>query len=201
MDFEGRLEAATVAFKKELVKLEKEKKSHIAELLETQKNIDDLEMKLQDAQQRNKDLEDELYLEKVSWESSKTNLTGELNKAREELQKAKIELNMTKERVKKCERMADRAINEIKAGVEAQIDKAHKEAVFDTCLGFLYTLWLKHLEMDFSFFGEEAIKEVKKFTAEPTKDAKASTSQDQGGAVLPVDNAEVQLSEAVAPPS
>ena len=84
-------------------------------------------------------------------------------------------------------------INEIKVGVEAQIDQACKEAVSDTCSGFLYTLWLNHLEVDFSFFGEEAIEEVKGYAAEAAKDVEASTPLDPTELVLPNANIEVKL--------
>jgi len=57
--------------------------------------------------------------------------------------------------------MANVAIDEIKAGVYARIAQARKEAVFDTCSGFLYTLWLNHPKLDFSFFDDEAVEEVK----------------------------------------
>ena len=45
-DFIRRLNATTVAFKEEVVKLEKENESHVAELLEVQKTLDGLEMQL-----------------------------------------------------------------------------------------------------------------------------------------------------------
>ena len=62
--------------------------------------------------------------------------------------------------------------------MEARIHKAHKEAVSDTCSGFLYTLWLKHPEMDFSFFNEEAVEEVKRYAVEAANDTEASALLD-----------------------
>jgi len=58
------------------------------------------------------------------------------------------------------------AINEIKAGVDGRITQARKEAVSDTSLGFLYTLWLNHPELDFSFFDDEVVEKVKQYAAE-----------------------------------
>ena len=49
--------------------------------------------------------------------------------------------------------MANATIDDIKAGVDARISQAREEAISDNCSGFLYTLWLNHPEMDFSFFG------------------------------------------------
>ena len=49
-----------MSFKGEIDKLENELESRIAELLGAQKIIDSLDMQLRDAQQKNKDLEDEL---------------------------------------------------------------------------------------------------------------------------------------------
>ena len=77
-----------------------------------------------------------------------------------------------------CGRTTEVAIDKIKAGVEARINQPCEEVVSDTCLGFLYTLWLNHQVMDFSFFGEEAIEEVKQYAVEVVKDAKASTLLD-----------------------
>ena len=98
--------------------------------------------------------------------------TDELNKAKEELEKTRDEVRLTKaeleatkdewkraeDRADLCEHMVSAAIDDIKASVEAQIDQACKEVKSDTCSGFLYTLWLNHPEMDFSFFGDEAIR-------------------------------------------
>lgn len=46
VDFEGRLNVATVSFKEEVKKLEKEHDFHVVELLESRKKADGLEMKL-----------------------------------------------------------------------------------------------------------------------------------------------------------
>jgi len=66
--------------------------------------------------------------------------------------------------------MVGRVIDEIKASVEARIAQAHEEAESNTCLGFFFTLWVNHLEMDFFFFGEEAVEEVKRFTAQAARE-------------------------------
>ena len=63
-DFEGWLQAVNVAFKDEVNKLEKEKESLLAELLEVRRKIEGSEMQLRDAYQGNKDLEEELRQEK-----------------------------------------------------------------------------------------------------------------------------------------
>ena len=94
-------------------------------------------------------------------------------------------------RAKKCEQMVGRAVDEIKARVEARIAQALEKAESDTYSGFLFTLWLNHSKMDFSFFSEEAIKEVKQFAAETTKDAEASTLLDPSKVILLVANTKV----------
>jgi len=60
-------------------------------------------------------------------------------------------------------------------------------------------LWVKHPEMDFSFFGEEAVEEVKRFVAQASKDAEASTLQDQSGVVPLAVNVEGQPTDEIAP--
>ena len=55
-DFEGRLQAATVSFKGEVSKLEKEMESRTTELLKACKTIDGLNRKLKKVQQKNKDI-------------------------------------------------------------------------------------------------------------------------------------------------
>ena len=58
--------------------------------------------------------------------------------------------------------------------------------------------------MDFSFFDEEDVDEVKRYAVEATKDAETSTSLDPSEVALPTANtkAEVQPTKAVvAPPS
>ena len=67
------------------------------------------------------------------------------------------------------------AINEIKEGVDSRIVQARKEAVLDTCSGYLYTLWLNHAELDFSFFGDEAVEEVKQYAVDAAQSAEVST--------------------------
>ena len=76
-------------------------------------------------------------------------------------------------------------ISEIKVEVEARIGQAHEEAMSDTYSGFLYTLWLNHPEVDFSFFGEEAIEEVKQYAAKTVNDVEASTPLDPTEVILP----------------
>lgn len=120
---------------------------------------------------------------------------GKLNKAREELQKAQDELKLDEARVEDCGRMEDMTINEIKAGVEAQINQAREEAISDTCSGFLYSLWLNHQEMDFTFFSEEAIEEVKRLAAKTAKDAEASTSLDPNEVIPPAANVQVKVAD------
>ena len=63
----------------------------------------------------------------------------------------KDEWKWAEDHVDLCKQMPSAAIDDIKASVEAQIDQACKEVKYDTGSGFLYTLWLNHLEMDFSF--------------------------------------------------
>ena len=86
-------------------------------------------------------------------ELANSKLIGELNKAKEELEKArdkvrstKAELEMTMDERKQddnsvnlCDQMASAAIDNIKVGVEARIDQACKKVKFDTCSGLLYT--------------------------------------------------------------
>ena len=97
--------------------------------------------------------------------------------------------------------MENVAIDEIKACVDARIAQARKEAVFDTCSGFLYTLWMNHPELDFSFFGDEVVEEVKQYAAEAAQSAEISILPDPSEvAPLAVQSevppAEVQLAEA-----
>ena len=99
--------------------------------------------------------------------------------------------------------MATGTIDEIKASVEVRIAQACEEAIFDTCSGFLYTLWLEHPEMDFSFFSEKAVEEMKRYTADVVKDTETSIPQDPFEVASP--NAgtgvEVQPTAAATPPS
>ena len=62
--------------------------SQTAKLLEARKTIDGLDVKLKKTHQKNKDLDEELCWEKDMWESAISKLTNELNKAKEEIQKA-----------------------------------------------------------------------------------------------------------------
>ena len=128
---------------------------------------------------------------------------SELNKNKEELLKAQSELKLAEARVDEYERMAAGTIDEIKAGVEVRIAQAHEEAISDTCSSFLYTLWLQYPEMDFSFFGEEVVDEVKQYAADAAKDIETSIPQDPSEVAPPNAGieAEVQPTVAVAPPS
>jgi len=94
--------------------------------------------------------------------------------------------------------MAAGTINEIKAGVETWIAQACEEAIFDTCSVFLYTLRLKHPEMDLCFFSEEAVEEVKRYAVEAIKDIEASTLLDPSEVAPPIayTRAKVQPTEA-----
>jgi len=58
---------------------------------------------------------------------------------------------------------------------------------------------VKNPEMDFSFFGEEAIEEVKRFTTQVVEEIaiEASTALDQSGAVIPVENIESQPAKEI----
>ncbi|XP_052172158.1 uncharacterized protein LOC127788082 [Diospyros lotus] len=94
--------------------------------------------------------------------------------------------------------MANATIDEIKAGIEARIDQARKEAVSDTCSGFLYTLWLNHPEMD--FFGEEAVEEVKQYAIEAVEVAEASTPLNSSEIASLAANVEIQPTEAAELP-
>ena len=69
-------------------------KSRTAELLKAHKIIDGLNGKLKEAQQKNKGFDKELRQEKNMWELSISNLIGELNKTKEELQKAHDRLKL-----------------------------------------------------------------------------------------------------------
>ena len=121
---------------------------------------------------------------------------SELNKNKEELLKAQSKLKLAEARVDKYERMAAGTIDEIKVAMEVWIAQAPEEAISDTCSGFLYTLWLKHPEMDFSFFGREAVEKVKRYAIEVVENTEASTPLDSTEVVLPAANAEVQPAEA-----
>ena len=117
------------------------------------------------------------------------------------MQKAKAEQKKAEDQAFRCEQIADVAIDEIKAGVDARIAQAPKEAVLDTCSGFLYTLWLNHPKLDFSFFSDEAVEEVKQYTADAAQNAKVSALPDPFEVAPPavqpeVPPAEVQLAEA-----
>jgi len=74
--------------------------------------------------------------------------------------------------------VANVAINEIKEGMDSRIVQARKEAMLDTCSRYLYTLWLNHPELDFSFFGDEAVEEVKQYAAEVAQNVKISILPD-----------------------
>ena len=74
-----------MSFKAEIQKLEKEMEASAGELLGVQKTIEGLDMQLRTSQQKNKDLEEELHREKNMWESTISDLTGKLNKTKEEL--------------------------------------------------------------------------------------------------------------------
>lgn len=55
---------------------------------------------------------------------------------------------------------------QIKAEVETRVAKEREEVEFKTCSQFLFTLWEEHPKLDFSFFGEEVVEEVKKFATQ-----------------------------------
>ena len=66
----------------------------------------------------------------------------------------------------------------------------------DTCSGFLYTLWLNHHEIDFSFFGDKAVEKVKQYTNEAAQNAKTSTLPDPSEVAQPTTHAKVSPTEA-----
>ena len=89
-DFEDRIQAATISFKGEVEKLEKEKekkkeKEKESQVAELKIVVDNLNVKQREEQQKNKDLNEELRRERSLQETSNSKLTGELNKAKEEL--------------------------------------------------------------------------------------------------------------------
>jgi len=108
----------------------------MGELLVAQKEAGGLEMRLRESHQRNKDLENELRRAKDMLELTDSKFTGDLNKAKVELEKTRdkvrstnAELEMTKDKWERakdcanlCEQMASATIDDIKAGVEARID-------------------------------------------------------------------------------
>jgi len=62
----------------------------------------------------------------------------------------------------------------------------------DTCLGFLYTLWLNHPEMDFFFFVNEVVEEVKQYAVKAAENVGASILSDPSEVTLPATHTEVQ---------
>jgi len=86
--------------------------------------------------------------------------------------------------------MTSAAIDDIKEDVEARIDQACKEVKSNTCSGFLHTLWLNYPEMDFSFFSDQAVEEVKRYAVEAIKNTEAATLLDSSKVVLPTAPAE-----------
>lgn len=99
LDFEGRLQVAIVSFKGEVEKLDKEKESLVVEL---RKVVDGLKIKLQNAQQRNKDFEEELRRDRSIRELSTSKLTNELNKVKKELQRAQGKLKSAEAELEKA---------------------------------------------------------------------------------------------------
>ena len=107
--------------------------------------------------------------------------------------------------------MENTVIDDIKASVDDRISQTCEVVVSDTCSGFLYILWLNHPKMDFSFFAEEAIEEMKWYVTKAAKDVEASTplnptevvppAIDSKAKVQPTEASEVQPAEATAPPS
>ena len=93
--------------------------------------------------------------------------------------------------------MTNETIDEIKASVKAWIVQACKEVVFDTCLGFLFTLWQNYPWMNFSFFGDEVAEEVKQYAAEVAENAEISILPDLFEIASPVAHIEVQPARAV----
>ena len=91
--------------------------------------------------------------------------------------------------------MANVVIDEIKACLDAQIAQAHQETVLDTCSGFLYTLWLNHPELNFSFFDDEAVEKVKQYAANAPQSAEASTLPDPSEVASLAVQSEVPLAE------
>ena len=88
-----------------------------------------------------------------------------LKRAKEELVNVRSELELARQLADAISGEAEaarREVEQIKAEVEAPVAKERKEVEFDTYSAFLFTLWKRHPELDFSFFGEKAMEEVRR---------------------------------------
>ncbi|XP_052191907.1 uncharacterized protein LOC127801094 [Diospyros lotus] len=162
-----KLEDEKDARKAEITKLSGEKKDLQVELIATQKEVEGCLTRLRMEVQKNKDLDEELRRSKNMWEQANSGLIGELNRAKAELSRAEERLKSTKaelraakeertradDRAVRCEEFAKMTIDDIRAEVGERMDAARRETRSDTCSAFLYTLWVNHPEMNFSFFG------------------------------------------------
>lgn len=146
-DVEGRLQAAKVAYEAEITKLEGEKEAQRTELFTAQKELKSSGACLKEAIRKNKEPDKELGRVRSRWESANSKLTDELNKVKERLKDTLDKLGSTEakrkqaeERAAQCEEIANKAIDDIRGGVEARMDLARQEVKSDTCSAFLYTL-------------------------------------------------------------
>ena len=195
-DPERRLKAAERNFKIDLAMIKVERDVFAKREQEARQQNETLENQLGATVSKLKELEEKFQNEKSAWEASNSQLTNQLDKANEELQQVKAQADNDLQ-------SAERTIAEIKAEMEVRIARACVETKSRISSGFLYTLWKRHPELDFSFFGKDAVEEVQKFAslAAKKKTSEASTSLDQSGVVPPTEGTADPHAEEPTPPN
>lgn len=114
-------------------------------------------------------------------------LKGQLDKATEKIKRLKQEAISHQKQAETVEKKAEQDVavmSEKLAWVQEMINKAEtctitlveqgrKDATSKTRSSFLYTLWKRHLGIDFSFFRPHMVKEVQMYAAFAAKAAQA----------------------------
>ena len=172
-----------------------------------------LEDQVREAERGKREAEDELFREKSGYKSGLASATSKLDKAETELSKIKNELELARQQAEASSKEVEVARQEAelfreevvqkKAKVEARVAKELEEVESETCSQFLFTLWVEHPELNFSFFSEEAVEEVKKFVVEAANKEAIPTSlmPNQIGADLSPEVAEGPAPQDTTPPS
>jgi len=178
-------------------KLEAENKKLKEESDTAKKTIRELEQKLKIAQgleQKLKDVEESLKNEK----KLRLITTSSLKEATENVDKVTHKAILQKRRADDAEKKTESVLQDLTMvrdnlarlremfrQLEVRVLQARKEATEKTSNKFLYTLWKYHLELDFSFFGKEAVEEVKKYAVRAARKTQAKTAHPAQEGIIP----------------
>ena len=195
-DPERRLKVAERNFKVDLAMIKVERDVFAKREQEARQQNETLENQLGATVSKLKEFEEKFQSEKSTWEASNSQLTNQLDKTNEELRQVKAQADNDLQ-------SAERTIAEIKAEMEVRIARACVETKSKISSGFLYTLWKRHPELDFSFLGKNAVEEVQKFAslAAKKKTSEVSTSLAPSEVVPPTEGIADSHAEESTPPN